>query len=223
MPWMIFYQQSAVIDKGLRRTDIAESKFDTAFGAILTQIVMSAILITLAATTWRGELDDSSTKLDEVSDIADALVKSALGNVLGHTGCRLLFSLGMLGASLVASIVVSLTAAWGLGEVAGYKRTLEANPKEAPWFYVVYAIVLVVGASITISPLNVVGLNVAIQVMNAALLPVVLGFLFMLAVKALPENDRLAGPYMWLVGAVFAVCSLFGVLGAVLAIVQGGT
>jgi len=223
MPWMIFYQQSAVIDKGLTRAEIGDLKWDTAIGAVLTQTVMAAILITVAACVWQEgskQIDDDSTKLDEVSDIADALVNSPLGHSIGETGTRLLFSLGMLGASLVAAIVVSLTAAWGLGEVAGYKRTLEANPREAPWFYVVYAGVLCVGAAITISPANVVGLNVAIQIMNAALLPAVLGFLFMLAIKALPEEDKLQGWYMWFVGIIFGICSAFGVLGAVMAVVQ---
>lgn len=53
--------------------------------------------------------------------------------------------MGLAGAALVAAVFVCLTAAWGLGEVAGYKRSLEHGPKEAPWFYGVFSLTLVAG------------------------------------------------------------------------------
>jgi len=114
---------------------------------------------------------------------------------------------------MVAAIVSSLALAWGLGEVTGYKHSLEHHPLEARWFYAVYAI-SVVGAALLVGVApDLVSLNVGVQVMNALLLPVVLGFLIALAAKALPEQHRLKGWYFWLVVTVGAVTCLLGVFG----------
>ena len=99
-----------------------------------------------------------------------------------------MFGLGVLGAGMVAAIVVSLALAWGLGEVAGYRRSLEQHPLQARWFYGVYAVCVVGGAVLVAVWPNLVSLNVGVQVMNALLLPLVLGFLIALAVKALPRG-----------------------------------
>ena len=132
---------------------------------------------------------------------------------------RIAFALGMTGAALVATVVVCLTAAWGLGEVAGYKRSLEHHPREAPWFYGVFALTLVAGGVLVSSGADLVKLSVAVQVMNALLLPVVLGFLFLLARKALTGPVRLSGWYAWLAGALIAITSAFGVFAAIYGLV----
>jgi Mn2+/Fe2+ NRAMP family transporter len=120
--------------------------------------------------------------------------------------------MGMLGASLVAAIVVSLTAAWGLGEVTGYKRSLENHPKDAPWFYIVYTLVLIFGGLLVVSGINLVSLSVAVEVMNAILLPIVLGFLYLLALKTLPDPYRLKGKYALCVGLILGATALFGLV-----------
>merc|ERR1712166_1190842 len=220
MPWMIFYQQSAVVDKGLKPEDLNLASWDTLVGSIITQVVMASVVITTAANLWSGSLGDDSNQYDDISDVTSALVASKLGEKIGPQLLQVMLAMGILGASLVASIVVSLTAAWGLGEVAGYERTLEKNAAEAPWFYAVFGGLLITGAVFTLSPLNSVGLNVGIQIMNAALLPVVLGFLFLLAIRIENEDDRLRGAHMWVVGIVFSICSLLGVVGSGLALVD---
>src|SRR5208282_301432 len=140
MPWMIFYQQSAMVDKGLDISHIKLARWDTAVGAIVTQVIMAAILI-LAATTIGAKNPNAS--LNTVQQIADALIP-----FLGSFWGKVLFAMGMLGAALVATIVVSLTAAWGLGEVTGYKHSLAHHPFEAPWFYGIYVVSLLIGAGI---------------------------------------------------------------------------
>ena len=100
---------------------------------------------------------------------------------------------------MVAAIVASLALAWGLGEVAGYRRSLEYHPFEARWFYAVYALCVVGGALLVGVAPDLVSLNVGVQVMNALLLPLVLGFLVLLAVRALPPSVRLRGAYLCLV------------------------
>jgi NRAMP (natural resistance-associated macrophage protein)-like metal ion transporter len=214
MPWMIFYQQSAVVDKGLKPSQLKHARIDTAVGAVITQLVMIGMLVTTAATLWAS--NQTAVDLNSVEDIS-AAITTHLGDFAG----RVLFSLGMIGASLVAAIVASLTAAWGLGEVAGYRRSLEATPKQAPWFYVVFAGVVLLGVAIVESGINLVDLNLFVQVMNALLLPIVLGFLYLLALRALPEEHRLKGWYAWLVGVLLLATAAFGVYSAIAGLTVG--
>jgi Mn2+/Fe2+ NRAMP family transporter len=82
--------------------------------------------------------------------------------------------MGIIGAAMVAAIVVSLASAWGFGEVAGYKHSLEQHPLEAPWFYAVYSAAVVGGAVVVAVVPNLVTLNIGVEVMNALMLPVAL-------------------------------------------------
>jgi Mn2+/Fe2+ NRAMP family transporter len=118
------------------------------------------------------------------------------------------------GAALVATIVVSLSAAWGVGEVAGYRRSLADHPFDAPWFYGIFTACLILAGVLVSSGANLVALSIGVQVLNALLLPVVLGFLFALARRALPEPYRLRGTYAILVAAVMLLTAGFGVYSA---------
>jgi Mn2+/Fe2+ NRAMP family transporter len=205
MPWMVFYQQSAIADKKLRPEHFSAARWDTAVGAVITQLVMAAVLIACAATIG---VQNPHASLSSVGEMSQALTPF-MGEVTG----KLVFSLGVLGAGLVAAIVASLALAWGVGEVAGYRRSLELKPLQARWFYGVYAVCVVAGATLVAVWPNLVSLNVGVQVMNALLLPVVLGFLIALAVFSLPPERRLRGPYMWVVIVVSALTTALGVFG----------
>ncbi len=209
MPWMIFYQQSAIVDKGLRREHYRTARWDTALGAVMTQLVMAAVLVATAAGLG---LRHATVSLATVGDLSRALTP-----VLGAGAGRLLLGLGILGAGMVAAIVASLAAAWGVGEVTGYKRSLEHRPWEAPWFYGLYAAGVVGGALLVAVMPDLVTLSVGIEVINAFLLPVVLGFLVALACRALPADLALRGGYRWLVIALSTLTAgvgvCFGVLG----------
>ncbi|HUB13838.1 MAG TPA: divalent metal cation transporter [Acetobacteraceae bacterium] len=205
MPWMIFYQQSAIADKRLRPEHMTAARWDTAVGAVVTQLVMAAVLIACAATIGRGNPDAS---LQTVGDMSQALTPF-LGTAVGN----LVFGLGVLGAGMVAAIVSSLAFAWGLGEVSGYRRSLEYRPLEARWFYGVYAVCVVGGVMVVALWPDLVSLNVGVQVMNAFLLPIVLGFLIALSVRALPRTYRLRGGYFALVLVVSVVTCVLGVFG----------
>jgi len=208
-PWMVFFQQSAIADKKLQPQDYNAARWDTAIGAILTQLLTGAVLVA-AATLASGNAPASLTSVGEISN--------ALSPVLGDGAGRLVFSLGVLGASLVAAIVSSLALAWGVGEVTGYRRSLEYRPFEARWFYGAYA-ACVIGASVLVWIVpDLVWLNIAAQVLNAFLLPLVIGFLVALATKALPEQLRLGGPYLWLMTSISAIVSALGLFGGVSAL-----
>jgi NRAMP (natural resistance-associated macrophage protein)-like metal ion transporter len=207
MPWMVFYQQSAVVEKRLDPSWLKAARWETAAGAALTQLVMIGVLVATAATIGRA---NPHAPLDTVQQISETLIPF-LGPQLG----RAVFALGMSGAALVATIVVSLTAAWGVGEVAGYRRSLADHPREAPWFYGLFTACLAFGGVLVASGANLVALSVGVQVLNAALLPIVLGFLFALATRALPERYRLKGGRAVLVGVTMALTAGLGVYAAV--------
>jgi len=202
MPWMVFYQQSAVVEKRLSLADLPAARLDTAIGAAVTQIIMAAVLVATAAT-----LSSSSRlgSLDTVQQIADAITP-----YLGNTTGKVLFALGLSGSAAVATIVVTLTAARTVSEVLGAKHYLEHEPHEAPWFYGIYTVTLVIGALIVVSGVNLVRLSVGVQVMNALLLPIVLTFLYLLA-RRLPPALRLRGAYAVLVALAIAATVAFGV------------
>ncbi len=204
MPWMVFYQQSAVVEKKLTVNDLRAARWDTAIGAVVTQLIMAGVLIATAATLGRA---DSSANLDTVQQIALAITP-----FLGETTGKILFGLGMTGSALVAAIVVTLTAARALGEVLGVKHSLEHSPREAPWFYGIYTVSLAAGGLLVASGANLVKLSVGVQVMNALLLPIVLGFLYLLA-RRLPEPHRLSGAYAAVVAFVIMLTTGFGVYG----------
>ena len=202
MPWMVFYQQSAVVEKGLTLADLPAARWDTALGAIVTQLIMGAVLVATAATIGRTEGGQS---LDTVQQIAQAITP-----FVGQRTGTMMFALGMIGAALVATIVVTLTAARALGEIMGFKHSLEHHPREAPWFYGVYTLALTLGALLVASGVDLVKLSVGVQVMNALLLPIVLGFLFVLARLALPEPYGLKGGHAALVAAIIILTAGFG-------------
>jgi Mn2+/Fe2+ NRAMP family transporter len=202
MPWMIFYQQSAIADKKLRPEHYAAARWDTALGAVIAQLVMAAVLIACAATIGRR---NPGTPLVSVGDMSAALTP-----FLGVPTGNLVFGLGILGAGMVASIVTSLALAWGVGEIAGYRHSLAYRPFQAGWFYSVFAACVLAGAiTVAVWP-DLVALNVAVQVMNAFMLPLVLGLLIALAIKALPPTRRLRGGYLWLVVIVSTVTCTLG-------------
>ena len=201
MPWMVFYQQSAVVEKKLEVADLPAARWDTAIGSVVTQLIMAAVLVVTAATlSSSGHLGP----LDTVQQIAGAITP-----YLGSTTGRILFAFGMSGAAVVATIVVTLTAARTVSEVLGAKHNLEHEPQEAPWFYGIYTATLVVGASIVVSGVNLVSLSVGVQVMNALLLPIVLTFLYLLA-RRLPPPHRLRGTYALVVALAIAATVIFG-------------
>lgn len=195
MPWTIAYQQSAVVDKGLGVKDMKLSRLDTLGGAILSQVITSAMLIAAAATFHTG---DRAVELDSVSQIAAAFT-AHLGSTFGHV----VFALGLSGGALVATIVVCLTSAWSIGEILGLRHSLEHPPREAPLFYGSFVLMLGAAGILVSSGINLVRLSIAMGVLNAILLPLVLWCLYRLARHAIPAEYRLKGAYSAWVAALF--------------------
>lgn len=205
-PWMIFYQQAAVADKKLSPADHMAARVETAVGAVLTQLLTAAVLVAAAATLSGNGQPRSLQSIGEISD--------ALATVVGAQAGRILFSAGVLGASVVAAIVSSLALAWGLGEVAGYRRSLEDRPTTAPWFYGVYVASVTGSACVVWLAPDLVMLNVAAQVLNALMLPLVLGLLLALSVTVLPYQHRPQKGYLWLLCGIAGMVCAAALIGA---------
>jgi len=211
MPWMVFYQQGAVIDKGVRRRQLRRERFDTLLGSVVTQLVMIFVMVAVAATIGRG---GHAGPLQSIPEIA-----LALRPFLGYAGANVVFGLGILGASLVAALVVSVGSAFAVGEALGQAHSLNRKVGEAKHFYVAYAGALVLGAAIVLTGVPLVHLTIDIEIMNAILLPAVLSFLLLLERRALPPEARMRGPYRVFVYIASGAVMLVGLLTAVWAIV----
>ena len=120
------------------------------------------MICTCAGTIWvnAGMVLPNPLAPSEIGEFS-AAIEAWLGTGIG----RSLFSLGMLGGAMTGAIVVALTAAWGLGEVAGYSHSLENSPRSAPWFYVTFGLCVFIGLGICLSPVNLVILNLVIPVL----------------------------------------------------------
>ena len=140
MPWMIFYQQSAVVDKGLGIKDMNFARFDTALGAVLTQGIMCAIIVTTAATLFVHHIP--------VSDAAHAALafQPLVGRFAGVT-----FGVGLIGASMLGAFVVSLATSWAFGEAFGWRCSLNDGLR-AKRFSALYVACVVVAAAFVLIP-----------------------------------------------------------------------
>ena len=203
MPWMIFYQQSAIVAKGLTPSMLRAERRDTAVGSVITQGIMIVVIVTFAATIFRA---DRNAPLNTVGQLADALTP-----YIGSTASKTLIGAAILGGALVAAIVVSLAGSWGICEVAGWKHSLaERVNRGNAKFYLIYALAHILGAIVVLSSANLVSLAVDVEVMNALLLPIVLGFLLALEAKALPREHRMRGAYRFVCTGLCLIVMGFG-------------
>jgi len=230
MPWMLAYQQSAVCQKGLSEhgaEDLALERLDTGLGSVLTQAVMAAMLVTVAAAIRPGETVDS------VDDL-ETIFARVLG---GGTKAKGLLTFAMVGACLVAAIVQTLCAAWICEEALGGRRA-PAAPREQrparpgcaelvcrnvcgrPLFHAAYLLICAGAFLFTVLTENAVDVSVVTEFVNGVLMPPVIFALWYLSAYKLPAEHRLGFCYRWLLFAVFAVCSAF-CLGSIFFSFQG--
>jgi len=180
MPWMIFYQQSATVDKGLKLPDLKFARIDTALGAVATQVIMIAVVVTTAATLYVRHIS--------VTDAAHAAL--ALIPLTGRFA-GIIFAAGLVGASMLGAFVVSLATAWAFGEAFGWRCSLNFKCMEAKRFYGLYAFIVALAAGIVLIPnLPLVKITLYVEAFNALVLPIVLGFLLVLSNDKKILGDR---------------------------------
>ena len=208
MPWMIFYQQSASVDKQLTREDLHGSRVETLIGAFASQALMAAIVIASAAAM------ESAPPIapipSNLADLPEGLARLAAG------GAGPLIAIGLIGSALLALVVISLSAAWGVGELMGWPHSLNLPPGEARHFYALYLVEVLPAAAVPLLSPDLVRLCVGAMVFNVIVLVLPLTFLVRLSSdrRVLGDlvNSRRHSAALWAVTAVLLVCGVAGML-----------
>lgn len=170
-PWGIFYMQASVVDKGVDEKDFKLTKIDVVFGAIWGNIISAFIIICTGAVLYR-----SGIRVEEAEQAAMALEPMA------GAWSKILFTTGLMGASILAAMVLPLSTVYAITEAFGWERGLDNSRKEAPVFYGLYLAVVFIGVVVVLIPgIPLFPLMWLSQSMNAVLLPVLLILLLKLA------------------------------------------
>ena len=173
-PWMQFYLQASVVEKGVTVRQYRASRWDVIIGSVFAAIVAWFIIVACAATLHRNGIAITSA-----ADAAEAL------RPLAGEYAFLLFAAGLLNASLFAATVLPITTAYTVCEGLGFESGLDKKFHEAPAFYWLYTLLIVTGAGVLLVPnFPLAHMMVLSQVVNGIVLPFVLIFMLNLT------NDR---------------------------------
>jgi NRAMP (natural resistance-associated macrophage protein)-like metal ion transporter len=175
-PWMIFFQQSAVVDKGIDVKDIKWGQIETFVGSFFTCVVAVFIIIATAAAFFYHK---PPIAIEDAAQTAQALVP-LLPHQSGELAKRL-FAIGLFDAGFLGAICISLSSSWAVGEVFGWAHSLNKSVRDAPWFYLAYFLMLLTaGAVVLIPKAPLVTITMFVQVVAVTLLPAALVFLLLL-------------------------------------------
>jgi Mn2+/Fe2+ NRAMP family transporter len=170
-PYMQFYIQASVVDKGIDREQYRFERVDVLLGAILTGLNGFFIVVVAGAV-----LHPAGVHVDSAADAARALLP------LAGQQAQLLFGVGLFGASLLAATIMPLSTSYAICEAFGWESGISKNFREAPVFMGLFTLLVVVGALIVLSPsVPLIPVILVSQNVNGLLLPIVLVFILMLA------------------------------------------
>jgi NRAMP (natural resistance-associated macrophage protein)-like metal ion transporter len=173
-PWMQFYLQSSIVEKGVTRRQYKTSRLDVIVGCIFTDIVAWFIIVACAATLYLHGI----RAIRDAADAAQAL------RPLAGDWAYILFALGLFNASLFAASILPLSTAYTVCEGLGLESGVERKFSEAPAFYWLYTALIVAGGAVVLIPgLPLIKIAVFSQVVNGAVLPFVLIFMLLLINK----------------------------------------
>ncbi len=206
-PYMQLFQQSSLVEKGVARRHYGPERADAYVGSGFSNIMSICMIIATAATLHVA----GKTNIDTAADAARALEPVA------GASAKMLFAIGLLGASLLAGAVLPLATAYSISEAFGLPKGVNLDFRRARLFFSIFSGLIVAGAGLAMIPgLPVVKLLVGIQVLNGALIPVILTFIMLLV-----NDKRLMGDlrntrfynvlgYATLTMITLAVLAMFG-------------
>ncbi len=209
-PWMQFYIQAAVVDKGVREENYSDSRVDVVAGAIITDVIAFFIIIACAATIYIHNLHVPAAHQIAVNDASDVAV--ALQPLAGKFA-SLLFALGLLNAAVFTASILPLSTAYYVCEAFGFERGVDHRFGEARVFYGLYLGLIAIGAGVVIIPnAPLLAIIFYSQVLNGALLPVVLVLMLLLInnrrIMGSWTNGRVFNAIAWLTVAVVVVLTV---------------
>jgi Mn2+/Fe2+ NRAMP family transporter len=187
-PWMQFYQQSSIVDKGLKISDYAYERIDVVVGSLFAVAVACFIMIACAATIFAH-----GQQIETAGDAA-----RALGPLAGPYA-SILFAIGLLNASVFSAAILPLSTAYVVCEAFGWEAGVSRSFSEARIFFSIYTALIVLGAAIILLPIrSLVQAMLSSQTLNGVLLPVIL-----LVMLRLINDRRLMS--RWVNGRVFNI------------------
>lgn len=174
-PWMLFFQQSSVVDKGLTVADIRHGQFDTALGT-LAMVAVAIALVILTGTVVYGQPGSPNFDIQNIIQV--------IGARLGPTG-QDLFALGLVEAGTIAAIALTASTSWAVGEAFRWPKSINLPPSKAWRFYLPGLGSAAIAAAIVLIPNAPLGfLNLTVQVVASIFMPAAMLFLLLLL------NDR---------------------------------
>ena len=172
-PWMQFYLQAAVVEKGVTAKEYKKSRIEVIVGCVMTSVIAFFIIVACAGAIY-------SVRPRDIQDASEA----ALGLKPFGEYAFLLFSAGLFNASIFAACILPLSTAYSVCEGLGFEAGVSKRMKEAPVFYGLYSLLIVVGAGVILIPnFPLVKMILLSQVLNGILLPFVLIFMVLLINK----------------------------------------
>ena len=211
-PWQIFFQQSAVVDKGMDIHDIKFGRIDTFLGSLSTNVVAIFIILTTGAVLFYHH---PPIAVEDVKQAAEALMP-----LMPHgqgDWARKLYAIGLFDAGFLGALCISLSSSWAVGEVFGWAHTLNSRVRDAIWFYLIYlGMLATAGAVVLIPGAPLITITMFVQVIAVTLLPSALIFLLLLlndkATMGAHVNKRWENITNWsIVILVSVISSLLGV------------
>src|SRR5229473_1978098 len=173
-PWMQFYLQSSIVEKGVTVRGLKASRWDVIAGCIFTDVVAWFIIVTCASTLFMHGYHD----INYAADAAQAL------RPLAGQYAYILFAVGLFNASLFAASILPLSTAYTVCEGLGFESGVDKKFGEAPFFYWLYTLLIVAGGAVLLIPnLPLIKIAVLSQVVNGVVLPFVLIFMLLLINK----------------------------------------
>ncbi|MBP2631194.1 MAG: natural resistance-associated macrophage protein [Firmicutes bacterium] len=179
-PWGQFYMQAAIVDKGITVKEYRYTCIDIFVGTFFTGLIAFFILIT-TATALYGHPD----VIENVEEAAIALEPFA------GAYASILFNVGLLGAALLAAVILPLSTAYAICEVMGLSHGINKTYQEAPTFFMLYTVLILLGAGVVFVPnLSLYNIMLLSQVLNGVLLPPILIFILLLS-----RDDKIMGSH----------------------------
>jgi len=202
-PWMQFYLQSSIVEKGIEVRQYKHSRLDVIIGSIFTDVVAWFIIVACAATLYTHGMRN----IGEASDAADAM------KPLAGQYAFILFAAGLFNASLFAACILPLSTAYTVCEGLGLESGLDKGFKDARFFYWFYTLLLALGAAVVLIPnFPLIKVIIGSQVLNGILLPVVLIFMLRLInrqeLMGKYTNSRWFNAVAWLTTVIVICLSL---------------